>query len=65
MRIVTIEDFTNVDKFLTLAKEVYEANKAKGFWNKPLSPEHCLMLVISEVAEAVEAARKEGTTNKR
>lgn len=60
MRIVTIEDFTSVDKFLALAKEVYEANKAKGFWDKPRSPEHCLMLVISEIAEAVEAARKEG-----
>lgn len=60
MRIVTIEDFTSVDNFLTLAKEVYEANKAKGFWDKPRSPEHCLMLVISEIAEAVEAARKEG-----
>lgn len=64
MRIVTIEDFTDVHKFLTLAKEVYEANKAKGFWDKPRSPEHCLMLVISEIAEAVEAARKEGDTPK-
>lgn len=60
MRIVTIEDFTNVDKFLALAKDVYEANKAKGFWDKERSPEHCLMLVISEIAEAVEAARKGG-----
>lgn len=64
MRIVTIEDFTSVDKFLALAKEVYEANKAKGFWDKERSPEHCLMLVISEIAEAVEAARKEGDRQK-
>lgn len=62
MRIVTIEDFVDIRKFLALAKEVYEANKAKGFWDQPRSPEHCLMLVISEIAEAVEAARKEGDT---
>lgn len=64
MRIVTIEDFTSIKKFLALAKEVYEANKAKGFWGKPRSPEHCLMLVISEIAEAVEAARKEDDEQK-
>lgn len=30
----------------------------KGFWDNPLSDSHCLMLVITELSEAVEADRK-------
>lgn len=42
-----------------LAKEIYEANKKKGFHDKEYSNEHYLMLVITELSEAVEADRKE------
>lgn len=29
-----------------------------GFWDKPNTNEHCLMLIVSEIAEMVEADRK-------
>jgi len=41
-----------------LAKEIYLENKAKGFWDEPRSEEHCVMLIITELSEAVEAFRK-------
>ena len=41
-----------------LSKEIYEANKAKGFHEEKHSPEHLFCLVISELMEAVEADRK-------
>lgn len=40
----------------------YKAHKnaqEKGFWNERLSNEHYLMLVVTEIAEMVEADRKE------
>lgn len=39
-------------------KRVYEIACKHGFHDKKLSVEHCLMLVITEIAEAVEADRK-------
>lgn len=42
-----------------LSKQIYEANKAKGFHEEKHSPEHMLCLVISELMEAVEADRKD------
>lgn len=42
----------------TLSKEVFEANKAKGFHDVEQSNETLLMLVITELSEAVEADRK-------
>ncbi|TFD96696.1 hypothetical protein E2605_07705 [Dysgonomonas capnocytophagoides] len=42
----------------TLSKEVFEANKAKGFHDVEVSNETLLMLVIIELSEAVEADRK-------
>ena len=42
----------------TLSKEVFEANKAKGFHDVEVSNETLLMLVITELSEAVEADRK-------
>ncbi len=42
----------------TLSKEVYEANKAKGFHDVEVSNETLLMLVITELSKAVEADRK-------
>ena len=41
-----------------LAKEIYKANKAKGFHEEEHSYEHMKCLVISELMEAVEADRK-------
>ena len=42
----------------TLSKEVFETNKAKGFHDVEVSNETLLMLVITELSEAVEADRK-------
>ena len=41
-----------------LSKQIYEANKAKGFHEEKHSFEHMACLVISELMEAVEADRK-------
>lgn len=35
--------------------EVYANTVARGFWDKPLSDSHCLMLVITELSEVAEA----------
>ena len=40
-----------------LAKAAHEAAKKKGFWENPLSVEHSLCLVVTEIGEAVEADR--------
>lgn len=42
----------------SLAKEAYETAKAHGFHDKEHSEEHVAMLVITEIAEAVNADRK-------
>lgn len=41
-----------------LSKEAHENAIKHGWWEKQLSNEHCLMLVITEVSEAVEADRE-------
>lgn len=41
-----------------LSKDIYEANKAKGFHEEKHSEEHMMCLVVSELMEAVEADRK-------
>lgn len=42
-----------------LAERIHANAVAKGFWDdKSLSPQHYLMLVITELSEAVEAHRK-------
>ena len=38
---------------------IYENNKAKGFWDKPRNVGELLMLVTSELAEALEAQRED------
>lgn len=43
--------------FNELAKRAFENAKAKGFHDKPLTDAHCFMLVVCELAEAVEADR--------
>ena len=46
-----------------LSKEIYRANKAKGFHEEKHSADHMLCLVISELMEAVEADRKGNRVN--
>ena len=44
----------------TLAKEIYEANKAVGWWDEPNRCKLTLLqLVSTEIAEATEAERKD------
>lgn len=47
--------------YYELAKEIHANAVAKGFWDKAMSIRHYLMLVICELAEAIEADR-EGRT---
>lgn len=42
-----------------LSKTIHEANVKKGFYDKPIETGTKLMLVVSELAEALEADRKE------
>jgi NTP pyrophosphatase (non-canonical NTP hydrolase) len=42
-----------------LAAEIYAQNKAKGFWDTERNVGELLMLIVSELAEALEAHRKE------
>jgi NTP pyrophosphatase (non-canonical NTP hydrolase) len=48
----------NVKDLNELAQNIFQANKAKGFWDKARSKETCLMLAITELSEAIEAHRK-------
>lgn len=41
----------------TLAKEIFEANKRKGFWDNPRPLTETTMLIVTELAEAVEEER--------
>ena len=41
-----------------LAQEIYQNNKEKGFWDKERNVGEMLMLVTSELGEAMEAHRK-------
>ncbi len=41
------------------AYKAHKNAKKKGFWKERLSYEHCLMLVITDIAEAIEADRKD------
>lgn len=41
-----------------LVIEAHENSSKKGFWNENLSNEHALMLVVTELSEAIEAHRK-------
>lgn len=40
------------------SKEIHENAKAKGFWDKERNLGEMLMLIVSEVSEAMEADRK-------
>ena len=41
-----------------LAKQFHEKAKAKGFWDEPRETGTLLMLIVSELSEALEADRK-------
>nr|DAV84717.1 MAG TPA: NTP-PPase-like protein [Caudoviricetes sp.] len=47
----------NADTLNRYAKDCHQRAVAKGFWNEPHSVGHYLMLVVSELSEAVEADR--------
>jgi NTP pyrophosphatase (non-canonical NTP hydrolase) len=40
------------------AKKIYENNKAKGFWDKERNIGESLMLVVTELSEAMNAHQK-------
>ena len=46
-----------------LAKEIHENAKAHGWYDEEHSGEHYLMLVITELSEAIEADRKGENAN--
>ena len=41
-----------------LSKKAHESAVKHGFWERKWSKEHCLMLILTEVSELVEADRK-------
>ena len=47
----------NTDMLNRYAKDCHQRAVAKGFWDEPHSVGHYLMLVVSELSEAVEADR--------
>lgn len=47
----------NADTINRYAKDCHQRAVAKGFWDEPHSVGHYLMLVVSELSEAVEADR--------
>jgi NTP pyrophosphatase (non-canonical NTP hydrolase) len=47
----------------TLSKEIHENAKAKGFWDKERNLGEMLMLIVSEIAEAMEADRESNFYN--
>lgn len=46
-------------KYNELAARHHAAMVKKGFWDQPISTDHSLCLVITEIAEAIEADRKD------
>lgn len=54
----------NLNKLNELSKQAHEQAVKNGFWEKDYSGEHCLMMVISEISEAIEADRKGRHSNK-
>jgi NTP pyrophosphatase (non-canonical NTP hydrolase) len=54
-----INHFPESCKGFNIASQlIFTANKAKGFWDKPRNVGEMLMLVTSELGEAMEAHRK-------
>lgn len=44
-------------KWQLLAEKIYQANVEKGFWDEDHPLPHCVMLVVCEVCELIEADR--------
>lgn len=49
-----MQDTTKLDE---LAKQIHQDNVEKGFWDEPRNTGEMLMLITSELAEALEADR--------
>lgn len=47
-------------KLNKLSEDIYAANKAKGFWDEDRNVGETLMLVVTELSEAMEVHRKTG-----
>lgn len=52
----------NVELLNEWSKKIFEANREKGFWDKKRNVGELLMLVTSELGEAMEAHRKDRFT---
>lgn len=52
-----------MEKLNELSKQAHESAVKRGFWSEELSPEHYIMLVITEIAEMVEADREDKRAN--
>ena len=52
------------ENFNQLAKEIHANNVAKGFYDKPKEKGTLLMLIVSELSEALESDRKDKRTPK-
>lgn len=48
-----------------ISKEIHENARAKGFWDKERNLGEILMLIVSEVSEAMEADRENRFANKK
>jgi len=48
-----------------LSKLAYENAKSKGFWDKPQETGTLLMLIVTELGEALEADRKNRFANRK
>ena len=56
-------DRTKTNSINALAAEIFQANAEKGFWDHRRNVGEMLMLVTSELGEAMEAHRKGRFTN--
>lgn len=52
-----------MEKINELAKEIHRINKEKGFWDNERNVGEMLMLVVSELSEALEADRENRYAN--
>ena len=52
-----------MERLNELSKQAHESAVKRGFWSENLSTDHYLMLVITEIAEMVEADRENKRAN--
>lgn len=53
-----MEKLTN-EVLETLTKETYQTAKTQGFYPESISISHCLMMIVTEMGEAIQADRKD------